>query len=57
MKIDTEELASVMDELQRTALPEFMEDGSVRIHAMVYEHGSLVAAAFSNYRKKLLEGD
>jgi hypothetical protein len=31
-------------------MPEFLEDGAVRVHAITYEPGSLVAAAFRNYR-------
>jgi hypothetical protein len=38
-------------------MPEFLEDGAVRVHAITYEAGSLVAAAFRNYREFLLEGE
>lgn len=56
MNSDTQELARIMDEIQRTAMPEFFDDGSVRIHCLTYEAGSLIAAAFRNYRDFLLEG-
>ncbi len=57
MKNDTQELARIMDEILATALPEFFESGVVRIFVTEYPANSLVAAAFRNYRKKMLEGE
>ena len=53
MNNDTQALALILEEIQATAMPEFLEDGSVRIFATTHYAGSLVAAAFNNYRRKL----
>lgn len=56
MSIDAEELQRLVQDVQDTAMPKFLEDGSVRIHAITYEAESLVAAAFRNYRNFMWEG-
>ena len=53
---DTKELEKALDNIQAEAMPEFLEDGSVRIFVTIYPAGSLVAAAFRNYRTFILEG-
>lgn len=50
MNIKDEEFAKARDAVLESALPEFLEDGAVRIHYMLFHPNTLVAAAFRNYR-------